>query len=172
MAEYTGPERRATNRGRREDNGHCLAHVFNMERIAKLETREDSQDEKFDTIFDKLDVQGETLRCIKSNQEIILVKFSKFEEGYDERVETSNAVISEYRQAMIGINNKFVTIGEKFAELDSFKWYRDWMNGIRDGTPKFLFKWIMITAGTVTGLLLLIHWMDIPRILRLWGIIK
>ncbi len=173
---YDGPDRREN--ARRIDNGagHCGAHVGTQERIARLETREDSQDEKFAIIFRKLDTYAETLWCIKTSQDVIITKFTKFEKVYDQRVDLSNTVIAEYRQAMIDIGGRFkvveTSIAEEVTERKKSSWFLGPLNDAYVAAPRFIIKWVAIAVGlTVVGFSMLYR-IDMERVAKFFGAIK
>lgn len=159
-----------------ENNNHCNAHVGNMERIAKLEAREDGQDEKFDVIFNKLEDQTKILNCLKIGQDVILAKFNTFEKGYNERVELSNSVITEYRLAMVGINTKFnditKSLSDHFIEYKKFDWFREPLNKVYIKAPAFVLKWACILVGLTVAGFIILHQTDVTKIFKWIGVGK
>lgn len=188
-----------------ESKDYCTQHQDNMIAAAEAKLRVKTLEDQTKLLFDKADENTKILRDIQlcvvrmdGKIQGLEVKFDAFEHRWDTRIVMSDEVISEYKEAMIAINTRFVdteqsvsarirglrtfteetieTVTDKIdafaTEYKKFDWFRNWMNGIQQELPRTVVKWTVLFILGVAMTMAFIHQIDMARMLKWIGIVK
>lgn len=139
----------------RRQSFHCPAHVNTQERVATLEALEEVHKREVRTLFAKIDDHGRILNSIKICTESINGKLETYERDRKERFIKEAENHTEYTEAMVSINKKFI-------ELDKSKWFHEWVNRMKDSMPMIILKVIL----WIIAILAILHWLDVGRLLK------
>lgn len=142
----------------RRSDRHCQDHSGNIVKIDTIAAQVSDLYEKHEETRDLLSEIKLCMENMNSNMQGGFLRQDKairdLTKAFESRVEYSDSVLAKYEDVVKGIN-------KKFQELDDFRWFRDWMNSLRDRMPKYALLVIVLLIGVFATL----HWSDIGKLL-------
>jgi hypothetical protein len=198
-------DRRMDSRREDDPRKQCFQHQENMVSLAEGRIKMSNLEEQTKLLFSKVEEQTKILRdiqlcVVKMDGKIqgLERKFDEFENRWDNRMVLNDAIIAEYREAMISINTRFVDtdrsvatrftglrtfteqaietasdkIGSFEVEYKKFDWFRNWMNGIQQELPRTVVKWTVLFVLAVAMTMAFVHQIDMAKMLKWIGIVK
>lgn len=148
------------------------------ERIVRLETRDETQENQLDDLGGKIDKLVDVVYDLKTGQEVILAQYADFERQCVERNKFAAEVVEDYKNTVAKMNDKFQCIDNEFKrqtqEIEKGAWLVDWANEatkpkvILSAFCKFLILPTVLIAAIVTKL----HAIDLLPLMKLFGIIR
>ena len=131
-------------------------------RVAKLEARDECQEEKLDAVIEKIDVLADHVQTMHTGQDVILAKFEGFQKLCEERVMAANEVITDYKKTMANIDTKFHTVDREMMrqayEMDELSWVKTF--------PKKLTVTAIIALLSSGLMFITSAWSDIVKFFR------
>ena len=148
------------------------------ERIVRLETRDETHEDKIDDLGEKIDKLVDVVHDLKTGQEVILAQFRDFEEKCDERTRYAFEVVADYKKTVEHMNDKFESIDNEFKrqtkEIEKGDWLIDWANEATK--PKVLittlFKFVVLPFVIIAAGLSKLHTIDYLPLMKYFGIIR
>lgn len=124
---------------------HCPQHEDTRDRLVEAQTKVNTHEGQIQDLYKKNAAVMDLLQQIKIDTASMNARMGAFIDQYDERVKYGDQVIAARERDM-------EEIAKKFEEYDSFKWFRDSMNKIRDNFLVLVFGGtVLVMAGVVTG---------------------
>lgn len=144
------------------------------ERIVRLETKDEAQEDKIDELGEKIDNLVEVVHELKSGQDVILEKYAGFQLLCEERMTIANEIVADYKNSMAFMNERFKIIDNEFQrqaeDIDKTRWVVGWANDFRDNLPKRLLsagvKFFMLPLVILAIFLDRAHYIDMNMLTK------
>ena len=138
------------------------------ERIVRLETRDETQEDKLDDLGEKIDKLVDVVHELKNGQDVVLTQFSGFQVLCEERMTIANEIVADYKSSMKFMNERFTIIDKELErqadDIDKSRWVVNWANDFRDNLPKRLLtgavKFFMLPLVILAVFLDRAHYID------------